>query len=98
MFEAVRGVVHWQFLGLELGIRYPQLEIIEQDNCGDTTYCKMEMLRAWLAGNTYIIPSWSTLKTALKNIGEHVLAVTTDSELITTFLCLYLHVFFLHVH
>ena len=93
VFKAVRDLVNWQFLGLELGISYPMLEMIERNNCGNIAHCKMEMLRTWLAGYNECVASWSALKFALKNIGEHVLADTIpmDSELITTFLCLYLH-------
>lgn len=89
-----RGVnVHWQFLGLELGILYPVLETIEQNFYSDTNRCMVEMLITWLEGSSIgsmmVVPSWSTLKTALMNIGEDALAATipTDGELITT--CLF---------
>ena len=97
LLQAVVDVVHWQFLGLELGIVYPKLEIIQKHYHDDIMQCKAEMLYTWLKGS-YIahmmfVPSWSTLKTALKNIGENALAATipNDGELIITCLCLYLH-------
>lgn len=98
MIDAVHeATVHWQFLGLELGILYPMLETIEQENSGNIKLCLGIMLETWLngscIGHMMVVPSWSTLKTALKNIGEDALADTipTDGELITTCLCLYLY-------
>lgn len=93
VFEAVRDLVNWQFLGLELGLCYPMLERIERESGGDIARCKLEILQAWLtrcSEHQMVVASWSALKFALKNIGEHSLAdaLPPDSELITTFLCL----------
>lgn len=110
MLRFVRNVIDWQSLGLELGILYSKLKKIEKDCHRDISACTREMLYTWLQ-NLYNVrktgaPSWTTLRTALRNIGEMELAdaIPTDGELITACLSLYLHnytkvhVFFLHVH
>ena len=68
----------WQLLGLELGLLYPTLSRIEEDQHGAISRCRMEMLVAWLQQRDNVaiigVPSWLTLKTALMNIGENELA------------------------
>lgn len=65
-------------LGLQLGLRHPTLEKIENDQRGQTDNCKMKMLSAWLQQKDNVskkgIPSWSVLKAALKRMGENELA------------------------
>ena len=74
---SLRNVSDWQSLGLELGLLYPRLARIEKEQCGWIDECKREMLAAWLKQednvNQYGVPSWSTLQTALRNIGENKL-------------------------
>ena len=70
----LKKLVHWQSLGLELGLLYPKLEIIEKEQRGDTTCCRNKMLASWLQQqdvNRHGVPTWSILKTALLEIGEH---------------------------
>ena len=77
----LKTLLKWKDLGLSLGLTRPQVMRIEKEQRGDIDYCIMEMLVIWLG----ILPpaSWSTLKTALKKIGEYELADTipTDGEL-----------------
>ena len=73
----LRYVNDWHSLGLVLGLLYPTLERIKIDH-GTVERCKTEMLAAWLQQQDNVtkkgVPSWSTLKTALENIGEKELA------------------------
>ena len=71
----------WQHLGLYLGLRYTTLKQIEREQRGRASDCLREMLADWLMQSDS--PSWSTLKTALKQMGENELADTipTDGEL-----------------
>ena len=95
VMTALQHVVHWQFLGLELGIPYSGLVGILHSR-RDIRHCKMDMLALWLEQDPNHIyrmgvPSWSFLKEALRNIGENELADTipTDGE----FDCLlYMHI------
>ena len=70
----------WQSLGLELGLLYPTLERIEEEQRGDVNKCTMKMLAAWLQRQDNVsqvgVPSWSVLQTGLRNIGENELADT----------------------
>ena len=76
----LKTVNDWQSLGLALGLLYPTLERIEEEQRGVIEKCKMKMLAAWLQQHDQVsrkgVPSWSTLKTALMNIGENELADT----------------------
>ena len=79
----LKSVVDWQSLGIVLGLGYFTLKTIEKDHRGLVEECKTKMLAAWLQQQDDVsqngIPSWSVLRTALENIGEHQLA----SEIIT---------------
>ena len=76
----LKDVNDWHSLGLELGLLYPTLERIEEEQRGVIEKCRMKMLAAWLQQQDNVtsngVPSWSILKTALMNIGENELADT----------------------
>ena len=78
--RCLKNVNNWQYLGLELGLLYPTLERIDEEQRGVIEECKMKMLAAWLQQQDSVtdngVPSWLTLKTALVNIGENELADT----------------------
>ena len=87
VLRAVHDVVHWKFLGLELGIPYNELAIVDKMNSRPVLDCKLDMIRFWLERRDKVImgvPSWSFLKEALRNIGENELADTipTDGEFV----------------
>ena len=54
------------------------LEQIEEEQRGAIVKCKTKMLAAWLQQQDNVsrkgVPSWSVLRTALEEIGEHQLA------------------------
>ena len=71
-------------LGIQLGLFYSTLEKIRLAGLAVLEDCKTRMLAAWLKRVDNVqSTSWSTLKTALSNIGKHVLSATipTDGEL-----------------
>ena len=76
------NLVDWQSLGTELGLLYPTLKRIEEHH-RYTNRCIREMLSAWLQQQDNVtmrgVPSWSTLKAALINIGENKLADTIST-------------------
>ena len=78
--KLLKNLNDWQSLGLELGLLYPTLKRIEEEQRGVINKCKTEMLAAWLQQQDNVarkgVPSWLTLKTALVNIGENELADT----------------------
>ena len=83
MFEvkmALKNVSQWQLLGLALGLLYPTLERIEEEQRGIIEKCKMKTIAAWLLQQDNVLrkgaPSWMTLQTALCNIGENELAAS----------------------
>ena len=75
---AIKNLTDWQSLGLALGLLYPTLKKIDEDQRGKTDKCVMEMLAAWLQQQDNVkqkgVPSWSVLGTALRKIGETQLA------------------------
>ena len=78
VINALKTVTDWHSLGIQLGILPHILEQIKIDECGKAVPCKREMLTAWLKQVDNVlevgIPSWSILKTALKNIDENKVA------------------------
>ena len=57
--RVLKNLVDWQSLGLELGLLYTTLEIIEREQRGNIT---MLMLAAWLQqqdNGQNGVPSWS---------------------------------------
>ena len=76
--KVLKNVVDWQSLGLELGLLYPRLEQIDEEQRGSIAKCNTKMLAAWLQQKDHVsrkgIPSWAVLRTALEEIGEHQLA------------------------
>ena len=82
--EALKNVNDWQSLGLQLGLLYPTLEKIENDNKREVEQCKTKVIAAWLKQQDNVtqtgVPSWSMLQTALRKIGE----IDVASQIVTT--------------
>ena len=82
MNDFLKNLVDWQRLGLELGLLYPTLEKIDEEQRGNITKCMIKMIGAWLKRQDIVtkkgIPSWSVLKKALQKIGENQLASELD--------------------
>ena len=81
MFEVkmfLKNFNDWQSLGLALGLLYPTLERIEEEQRGAIEKCKTKMIAAWLQKQDNVskkgVPSWMMLQTALREIGENELA------------------------
>ena len=45
---SIKNLTDWQSLGLALGLLYPTLKKIDDDQHGKTDRCVMEMIAAWL--------------------------------------------------
>ena len=78
VLTAIRDLVHWKELGLQLGLLYSSLEKIDLEQRGRIDSCKINMLSAWLQQQDNVsqkgVPSWSVLRAALQRMGEHELA------------------------
>ena len=76
----LKDLVDWRSLGLALGLHYPTLEMIAEEQCGNIGRCKIEMLAVWLKQKNNASraqegdPSWPVLRAALKRIEEEELA------------------------
>ena len=74
----LKNVNDWQSLGLELGLLYPTLMRIKEEQRENINYCMMGMLAAWLQQQDNVsqvgAPSWRVLQRALNDIGENELA------------------------
>ena len=75
MLEAVDDLNDWTNLGLKLGLHYPTLQRIAEEQRGNISQCKLKMMVVWLEHKDNIaqngVPSWSVLRAALKRMGEH---------------------------
>ena len=78
----LKVVINWQDLGLELGLLYPTLTRIKEEQRWNINGCMMEMLAAWLQQQDNVsqvgAPSWGVLQRALSNIEENELANKID--------------------
>ena len=78
VLDVVDDLTNWKKLGLGLGLRYPTLTKIEEEQHGRIEDCKMEMLSAWLQQQDNVpqkgVPSWSVLRSALQKMGANELA------------------------
>ena len=83
VLESVEEIVDWMKLGLKLGVKYPTLEKIEEEQrgCVRIERCKREMLAAWLRGDGVKEQTWSTLVDALKRMDKISLAQKIESIL-----------------
>ena len=85
---AIKNLTDWQSLGLALGLLYPTLKKIDDDQRGKTDRCVMEMIAAWLQQQDNVskkgVPSWTVLQTALRKIGEIQLADEIDQLLMVS--------------
>ena len=69
VLDTVKEIIDWKDLGLKLGIYYPTLEAIDEEQRGRIHRCKREMLAAWLQGEDNAKEqSWSTLVNAIEKI------------------------------
>ena len=64
-------VIDWISLGLHLGIKLPELKIIEANYPNDLRRCRFEMFKEW---QKRMIPTWSAVVQALVEIGMGRLA------------------------
>ena len=78
VLDAVDDLNDWMNLGLRLGLRYPTLQGIAEEQRGNISQCKLKMVVAWLQRQDNVaqkgVPSWSVLRAALKRMGEHEIA------------------------
>ena len=76
--KSLINLIDWMSLGLELGLFYPTLEKIDNNNLHNIDRCKRAMLAAWLAQQDDVlekgVPSWSVLQAALRRMGENQIA------------------------
>ena len=75
--RSLRTVLKWKELGLSLGLKDAQLNMIHEEQQGNMDYCMMQMLAIWLMNIPGV--SWLTLKAALNNIEEHEVANTLSA-------------------
>ena len=75
---ALKNLNDWQRLGLALGLLYPTLERMKEEQRGAIEKCKTKMIATWLEKKDNVskngAPSWLVLQTALRKIDENDLA------------------------
>ena len=75
VLAVIHDLVDWKELGLQLGLLYSSLKVIETEQRGIISWCIMEMLSAWLQQQDNVsqkgVPSWSVLRAALQSMEEN---------------------------
>ena len=75
VLAVIQDLINWMELGLQLGLLHFTLKIIDIEQRSNVSRCKIEMLSAWLQKKDNVSqkggPSWSVLRAALKQMGEH---------------------------
>ena len=75
MLEAVDDLNDWMNLDLKLGLCYPLLQRIAEEQRENISQCKLKMMVAWLEHKDNVtqngVPSWSVLRATLKRMREH---------------------------
>lgn len=83
VLEELKTVVHWERIGVYLGLLYSSIQKIKKDY-GMVDDCKMGMLAAWLNGEDNVKkkggPTWQQLVEALKKCGERHLGYDIEQK------------------
>ena len=74
VLEAVDDLDDWMSLGLKLGLLYPTLQRIAEEQRGNISQCKLKMMVAWLQQQDMVTHKGVPSLSAPVKIGEHKLA------------------------
>ena len=69
---ALKDVVEWKSLGVQLDISAPKIKEIDINNRGQVADCRHDLVQFWLESD--VSCSWEKLIDALESIGKSVLA------------------------
>ena len=72
VLNALKNVVEWKSLGVQLDISAPKIDEIDVNNRGQVADCRYALVKFWLESD--VSCSWKKLIDALKAIGNSVLA------------------------
>ena len=72
VLNAVKDVVEWKSLGVQLDIKGPKIKEIDFNNRGQVAECRHDLVQFWLESD--VSCSWKKLIDALKSIDHPVLA------------------------
>jgi hypothetical protein len=74
----------WITLGLKLGLYYPTLQDIDQQNRGKLDDCLREALKLWLNKGENVMnmggPKWTSLAAAIRKTGNNALAMRIEHK------------------
>ena len=83
VLSALKDVVEWKSLGVQLDISAPKIDEIDVNNRGQVAECRYALVKFWFESD--VSCSWKQLIDALKSIGKSVLA----EEIRTTYCPMY---------
>ena len=72
VLKAIKDVVDWKSLGVQLDISAPKIMEIDVNNRGQVADCRRDLVQFWLQSD--VSCSWERLIDALKSINQSVLA------------------------
>ena len=72
VLNALKDVVEWKSLGVQLDVSAPKIKEIDVNNRGQVAECRYDLVQFWLESD--LSCSWKKLIDALKSIGKSVLA------------------------
>ena len=77
VLNALKDVVDWKSLGVQLDISAPRIKEIDTNNRGQVADCKRDLVQYWLESD--VSCSWKKLIDALKKMDKLVLAEEIES-------------------
>ena len=79
VLNALKDVVEWKSLGVQLDVSAPKIKEIDVNNRGQVADCRHDLVQFWLDSD--VSRSWKKLIDALRSIGKSVSA----EEIICTY-------------
>ena len=83
VLNALKDVVEWKSLGVQLNVSGPKIDEIDINNRGQVAHCRRALVQYWLDSD--VSRSWKKLIDALKSIHKSVSA----EEIIRTYCPMY---------
>ena len=97
VFNAIKGVIQWYQLGVQLDLEKSRLEIIKANHPNDVVAAKLELVSEWL--NNDPDKSWAKLASALRQIGHINLSdkISAYGRRMLLVLCYHVPIFYLEI-
>ena len=72
IYNALKDVVDWKLLAMQLEIKVTKIEEIDVNNRGQVAQCRFDLIQFWLESD--VSCSWKKLVDAIRKMDKNVLA------------------------